>query len=153
MQTMEIPQFVFDKVIDVLVVQVVLAMLVVLYDRCARFRHCRVPWWCRSCSSCTVVDVAVTRSDEFPAVWGVPQTRSSTGCSVQLLRWGDFPHFATFFALRPAGRECPFFQPSMPNNCWLSRARGGGDAGGLTPRCSVAPIRCKHAGVWINTHS
>ena len=81
LQTMDIPQFVFDKVIDVPVVQVVLAMPVVVNDRCARFRHCRVPWRCRSCSSCMVVDVAGTRSDEFPAVREAPQTRSSTGCS------------------------------------------------------------------------
>ena len=39
----------------------------------------------------------------------------------------------------------PIFQPSMANNCWLSRARGwGGDAGSLTPRCSATLIRCMH---------
>ena len=38
--------------------------------------------------------------------------------------------------------SAPIFQPSTADNCWLSRARGGGDAGSLTPRCSATPIRC-----------
>ena len=36
----------------------------------------------------------------------------------------------------------PIFQPSMMKSSSSSRARGGGDAGSLTPRCSVTPIRC-----------
>ena len=50
---------------------------------------------------------------------------------------GFLPHFAEFFALRPHGRECPFFQPSMMKSSSSSRAPGGGDAGSLTPRCSA----------------
>ena len=61
------------------------------------------------------------------------------------------PHFAAFFVLRPHGRECPFFQPSMTKSSSLSRARGGGDAGSLTRRCSATPIRCNRAVVWRNT--
>ena len=38
----------------------------------------------------------------------------------------------------------PIFQPSMTKSSSLSRARGGGDAGSQTPRCSAAPIRCMH---------
>ena len=38
--------------------------------------------------------------------------------------------------------EWDFFQPSMANSCCLSRARGGGDAGSLTPRCSATVIGC-----------
>ena len=57
------------------------SMPVVVCDRCSWFRPCRKPWKCRSCSSCMVVDVTATRSDEFPAVREVPQTRSLTGCS------------------------------------------------------------------------
>ena len=52
------------------------------------------------------------------------------------------PHFAAFFALRPAGRECPFFSPRRRR---VLRCRGlgvAGDAGSQTPRCSVTPIRC-----------
>ena len=33
---------------------------------------------------------------------------------------------------------------TMANICWLSRAKGGGDAGSLTPRCPAARIRCIH---------
>ena len=36
----------------------------------------------------------------------------------------------------------PIFQPSMTKSSSLSRARGGGDAGSQTPRCSATPIRC-----------
>ena len=39
------------------------------------------------------------------------------------------PHFAAFLALRPHGRECPFFQPSMTKSSWLSRLGGGGSPG------------------------
>ena len=49
--------------------------------------------------------------------------------------------FAAFFALRPAGRECPLFS----NSCRLSRTQGGGDAGSLTPMCSASAIRCNSA--------
>ena len=45
----------------------------------------------------------------------------------------------------------PIFQPSMMKCSSSSRARGGGDAGSLTPRCSVTPIRCIRAVIWINT--
>ena len=42
----------------------------------------------------------------------------------------------------------PFFQPSMTKSSSSSRARGGGDAGSLTPRCSATLIRCIHYGTW-----
>ena len=39
-----------------------------------------------------------------------PQTRSSSRCS-RSEEWDFSRIFAPFFALRPAGRECPFFSP------------------------------------------
>ena len=52
-----------------------------------------------------------------------------------------FRRFYCIFALRQVGRRAPglaatFFEPSMANSCWSSCARGGGDVGSLTPRCS-----------------
>ena len=45
----------------------------------------------------------------------------------------------------------PIFQLSMMKSSSSSRARGGGDAGSLTPRCSVTSIKCMRAVIWINT--
>ena len=42
----------------------------------------------------------------------------------------------------------PREEPSTANSCWLSRARGGGDALSLTPRCSATLKRCMVAAVW-----
>ena len=36
-------------------------------DRCSLFRHCRILWRCRRCSSFAVVDVPVLCCDKFPA--------------------------------------------------------------------------------------
>ena len=44
----------------------------------------------------------------------------------------------------------PIFSALDGNNCWLSRTRGGGDAGVSTPRCSATPIRCMHWRPWTN---
>ena len=44
----------------------------------------------------------------------------------------------------------PIFQPSMMKSSSSSRARGGGDAGSQTSRCSVTPIRCMHRRLWTN---
>ena len=66
-------------------------------------------------------------------------------------RVGFLPHFAAFFALRPHGRECPFFQPSMTKSSLSSRARVGGDVESQTPRCSATLIKCIYCGVWKNT--
>ena len=45
---------------------------------------------------------------------------------------------AALFGLRPSGRRVPGRSPRwLTVVCCLSRAQGGGDAGGLTPRCSV----------------
>ena len=44
-----------------------------------------------------------------------------------------------------------FGEPSMANNCWLSRAQGGGDAKSLTPKCSATRVRCICAAIWTDT--
>ena len=44
-----------------------------------------------------------------------------------------------------------FCGPSMVKSSSLSRARGGGDAGSLTSRCCVIPIKCTRSGIWRNT--
>ena len=55
------------------------------------------------------------------------------------------------FAAR-AFLERSFFQSSVALSCELSRARGVGDAGSLTPRCSAIRIRCMHCDVkWSDT--
>ena len=56
----------------------------------------------------------------------------------------------SFFALRPRGRECPFFQPSVAKSFSSSMARGGGDAGrlpGVLPNKLSACIGV----LWLNT--
>ena len=52
------------------------------------------------------------------------------------------PHFAAFFVLRPAGRECPFFSFRALTAVGCRGLGGGGDARSLTPRCSVTPVSC-----------
>ena len=42
-------------------------------------------------------------------------------------------HFCIFRTCPGCSGQVLIFQPSMANNCWLSRARGGGDAGSQTP--------------------
>ena len=54
------------------------------------------------------------------------------------LRRASLPHFAGSFRT-PSG--VPIFQPSLMKSSSSSRARGGGDAGSQTPRCSVACLR------------
>ena len=62
------------------------------------------------------------------------------------LRSGVLPQFCGLFELRPAGRECPFFSPRRPTVVGCRGLGGDGDAGGLTPSCSVTLIRCKRPG-------
>ena len=45
------------------------------------------------------------------------------------LKRAIFAAFCCIFALRPRGRECPFFQPSMMKSSSSSMARSGGNAG------------------------
>ena len=54
---------------------------------------------------------------------------------------------------RPPSTRTSRPKPSTANSCWSSRARGGGDAGSLTPRCSATVIRCTLAATWKNTSS
>ena len=56
------------------------------------------------------------------------------------------PFFAVFSFHFSDSRRVRGREPSM------SRARGGRDAGSLTPRCSVTPIGCMHRnGIWKDT--
>ena len=64
-------------------------------------RKCQTVQKNRGGSSRVDVDVAVTRSDKFPAVPEVSQTSSSTRCSTS--EEGDFAAFSAFFATRQAG--------------------------------------------------
>ena len=59
-------------------------------------------------------------------------------------------HFAAIFALRPAGRECPFFSPRWPTTVGCRGLGGGGDAWSLTPRCSATLVSCMRWLSWIN---
>ena len=84
-------------------------------------------WRCRRCSACVVVDVAAVMQRR-PGVPGSPGRclRSVHHQGVHGLRCGFWPHFAAFVALRPRGRECPFFSLR-----WLTTVgcRGLGVAG------------------------
>ena len=84
------------QVVDASVVLVVLAMPVVVTTGRAWFRLCRNSWRFRSCSSCIVVDVAVTRSDKFPAV-REERLDSFIDGDVQVLRRGDFTAYCNIF--------------------------------------------------------
>ena len=66
---------------------------------------------------------------------------------------GFFAVFYGIFRTPSIQTLSPRREPPMASKCWLSRARGGGDAGSLTPRFSATLIRCMIAAVWKNTSS
>ena len=57
-------------------------------------------------------------------------------------------HFCVFRTSPACSGQVHIFQPSSAHSCELG---GDGDAGSLTPRRSVAPIRCMRWRMWRNT--
>ena len=149
-RTIEILQLQFtDKVIDVPVVPVQFPSAGV--EKTAELPHCSR----RALDKVVDMPVCATASARGAVQQGcgrrcvhastssrqcreVPQSCSSTRCSSS--EEGFFlPHFAAFFALRPAGRECPFFSPRRRR---VLRCRGLGVVGTPGVRLpSVLPLQ------------
>ena len=85
-------------------------------------------------------------------VWRLRQAVFQAFAEAEVALWRAFMPFSGIFRTPSIWTSSPRREPSMANSCWQSRAQGGGDAGSLTLRCSVTPIRCMLCcGIWINT--
>ena len=117
-------------------------ILLSLYVVCCSCVHCRVGVQIRRCGHGFCLRSPWVGARVFIAVLEVRVGGQIRRCGHGLRSEGlKLVFFSTSFygiCRTPSIRtSSPREEPLTANSCWLSRARGGGDAGSLTPRCSA----------------